>query len=213
VLDSVPGRFAAAGADTELSSVLRDMEVSPRSSVPETTTVVPLPIATPVAPSATDLVLGSSGPAGAWTASIDEASSTVPQQQGRTRLQNNIIQPKRLFPGMIRYANFCATGEPKSLSEAMHDPKWKQAMEEEFSVLMKNGTWHLVLASQASNIIDCKWVYKVKRKVDGTIDRHKARLVAKGFKQRYDIDYEDTFSPVVKAATIRLVLSVVVSRN
>jgi hypothetical protein len=53
----------------------------------------------------------------------------------------------------------------------------------------------------------------VKRKAVGTIDRHKARLVAKGFKQRYDIDYEDTFSPVVKAATIRLVLSVAVSRN
>jgi hypothetical protein len=86
-------------------------------------------------------------------------------------------------------------------------------MEEEFSALMKNGTWHLVPASQASNIIDCKWVYKVKRKTDGTIDRHKARLVAKGFKQRYDIDYEDTFSPVVKAATIRLVLSIAVSRN
>jgi hypothetical protein len=53
----------------------------------------------------------------------------------------------------------------------------------------------------------------VKRKADGTIDRYKARLVAKGFKQRYVIDYEDTFSPVVKAATIRLVLSIVVSRN
>jgi hypothetical protein len=48
---------------------------------------------------------------------------------------------------MIRYANFCATREPESLSEAMHDPKWKHAMEREFSVLMKNGTWHLVLAS------------------------------------------------------------------
>jgi hypothetical protein len=85
--------------------------------------------------------------------------------------------------------------------------------EEEFSALMKNGTWHLVPTSQASNIIDCKWVYKVKRNTDGTIDRHKARLVAKGFKQRYGIDYEDTFNPVVKAATIRLVLSVAVSRN
>jgi hypothetical protein len=86
-------------------------------------------------------------------------------------------------------------------------------MEEEFSALMKNGTWHLVPASQASNIIDCKWVYKVKRKADDTIDRHKAYLVAKGFKQRYGIDYQDTFSPVVKAATIRLVLSIDVSRN
>jgi hypothetical protein len=213
VLDSVSGRFAVVGADTELSSVLRDTEVSPESSVLETTTIVPSPIATPVAPSATDPMLGSSGPAGAEIASTDEASSTIPLQRGRTQLQNNIIQPKRLFPGMIRYANFCATGEPESLSEAMHDPKWKQVVEEEFSVLMKNGTRHLVPASQASNIIDCKWVYKVKRKADGTIDRHKALLVAKGFKQRYGIDYEDTFSPVVKAATIRLVLSVVVSRN
>jgi hypothetical protein len=56
-------------------------------------------------------------------------------------------------------------------------------------------------------------VYKVKRKADGTIDRHKAHLMAKGFKQRYGIDYEDTFSPVVKAATIQLFLSVAVSHN
>jgi hypothetical protein len=78
VLDSVPSRFVVAGANTELSSILRDMDASPGSSVPETTVVVPSPIATPVAPSAPDLVLGSSGLAGVGTASIDEASSTVP---------------------------------------------------------------------------------------------------------------------------------------
>jgi hypothetical protein len=80
VLDSVPSQFVVAGADTELSSVLRDTETSPGSSVPETIAVVPSPIAILVAPSATDPVLGPSGPAGAGTASIDEASSTVPQQ-------------------------------------------------------------------------------------------------------------------------------------
>ncbi|KAK1653765.1 hypothetical protein QYE76_071570 [Lolium multiflorum] len=65
------------------------------------------------------------------------------------------------------------------------DTRWKTAMDEEYLALMKNATWHLVPATHGQNIIDCKWVYKIKRKADGTIDRYKARLVAKGFKQRY----------------------------
>lgn len=79
--------------------------------------------------------------------------------------------------------------------------------------LEKNNTWHLVPPQQGKNLIDCKWVFRIKRKSDGTIDRYKARLVAKGFKQHYRIDYEDTFSPVVKATTIRFVLSIAVSMS
>jgi hypothetical protein len=78
---------------------------------------------------------------------------------------------------------------------------------------LKNKTWHLVSPRKGPNVIDCKWIYKIKRKSDGTIDRYKARLVAKGFKQWYIIDYEDTFSPVVKSATIQLVLSLAVSKG
>jgi len=86
-------------------------------------------------------------------------------------------------------------------------------MDAEYLALQKNNTWHLVPPQKGRNIIDCKWVYKIKRKQDGSFDRYKARLVAKGFKQRYDIDYEDTFSPVVKAATIIIVLSLAVSKG
>jgi hypothetical protein len=86
-------------------------------------------------------------------------------------------------------------------------------MDEEFSALIKNKTWHLVPTHHAHNVIDCKWVYNVKEKADGFIDRYKARLVAEGFKQRYGLDYDDTFSPMTEIATIRIILSIVVSRN
>jgi hypothetical protein len=69
-------------------------------------------------------------------------------------------------------------------------------MEEEYNALLTNKTWYLVPPSSNQNLIDCKWVYHIKRKADGSIDCYKARLVAKGLKQRYGIDYEDTFNDI-----------------
>jgi hypothetical protein len=104
-----------------------------------------------------------------------------------------------------------ATSELATVLDALADNNWKKAMDLEYEALMKNKTWHLVAPNHAHNIIDCRWVFKEKRKADGTLDKYKARLVAKGYKQCYGIDYKDTFSPMVKAATIRLVLSLAVS--
>jgi histone deacetylase 1/2 len=106
-----------------------------------------------------------------------------------------------------------ATGEPSTLGEALDDVHWREAMNDEYQALIENKTWHLVPPSSTHNIIDCKWVFHIKTNVDDTIDRYKARLLAKGFKQRHGIDYEETFSPVVNLATIRLVLNIVVSRG
>jgi histone deacetylase 1/2 len=119
----------------------------------------------------------------------------------------------KMYDGMIKYGYFTSTGELDSVQEAMGDPRWKEAMQDEYNALLRNGTWHLVPVKQGMNIICSKWVFKIKRKADGSIDKYKARLVAKGYKQHYGIDYEDTFSLVVKIATIRLVLSIVVSRG
>jgi hypothetical protein len=87
-------------------------------------------------------------------------------------------------------------------------------MNYEYQALLKIKTWHLVPSHRATNVIDCKWVHKIKkRKQDRSVERYKARLVEKGFKQRNEIDYGDTFSPMIKAATIRVVLSLAVSRG
>jgi histone deacetylase 1/2 len=80
------------------------------------------------------------------------------------------------------------------VDEAFKDKRWVIAMGSEYAALMKNKTWHLVPYPKGKNIINCKWVYKVKKKADGTVDKYKACLIAKGFKQRYGINYEDTFS-------------------
>jgi histone deacetylase 1/2 len=107
---------------------------------------------------------------------------------------------------------FTASGEPHTVEEALSRKHWKEAMDKEYNALMKNKTWRLVPPKRGSNIIDCKWVWKIKYKVDGSLDKYKGRLVAKGFKQRYGVDYEDAFSPVMKMATIRTILSIDVSR-
>jgi histone deacetylase 1/2 len=106
-----------------------------------------------------------------------------------------------------------SVGEPNTVDEALQDQKWVAAMNSEHRALLQNRTWHLVPPPKGKNIIDWKWVYKIKRKTDSMIDRYKARLVAKGYKQRYGIDYEDTFSLVVKTATILFILSIAVSRG
>ena len=102
---------------------------------------------------------------------------------------------------------------PRTVAEALKSPHWRKAMSDEINSHIRNHTWNLVRPTNTSNIVGCRWVFTIKRKPDGSIDRYKARLVAKGYDQRPGIDYQETFSPVVKPATIRIVLSTTVTRD
>ncbi|XP_021317764.1 uncharacterized protein LOC110435969 [Sorghum bicolor] len=86
-------------------------------------------------------------------------------------------------------------------------------MAEEFQALVDNNTWRLVPRPPRANIVTGKWIFKHKYNADGSLARHKARWVVRGFSQQYDVDYDETFSPVVKPATIRVVLSIATSRS
>jgi hypothetical protein len=86
-------------------------------------------------------------------------------------------------------------------------------MVEEFEALIGNKTRHLIPPRPGLNIIDSKWVFKLKQNPDGSVARHKARVVAKGFKQQFGIDYDDMFSPVVKPTTIHILLSLAVTKG
>ncbi|KAJ0518828.1 putative RNA-directed DNA polymerase [Helianthus annuus] len=93
--------------------------------------------------------------------------------------------------------------EPRNYVEACVDPNWVNAMNDEIEALNRNNTWSLVDLPADRKAIGCKWVFKIKYKSTGEIDRYKARLVAKGFSQREGIDFDETFSPVVKMVTVR----------
>ncbi|VVA40538.1 PREDICTED: Retrovirus-related Pol poly from transposon, partial [Prunus dulcis] len=70
---------------------------------------------------------------------------------------------------------------PNSVTEALEDPKWKEAMNEEMRALQKNVTWELVPLSHGKKTVVCMWIYTVKLKADGSVERYKVRLVANGF--------------------------------
>lgn len=90
---------------------------------------------------------------------------------------------------------------PKSFVEALRrsdGEKWRKPAEEEVEALLKNGTWEYVKLPPGRKAIGSKWVFKIKRNADGSIDRYKGRLVAKGYSQRPGIDFNEVFSPTVQ---------------
>lgn len=101
---------------------------------------------------------------------------------------------------------------PTSFSQADQVPCWHDAMTDGLIALEANQTWDLVPLLADASVIHSKWIYSIKEKSDGNIDRYKTRLVAQGFKQEYGIVYEETFAPVAKMTSVRALLGVVAIR-
>lgn len=125
-----------------------------------------------------------------------------------TRSKNGIYKPKAL-----QAVSDLHQREPYSDHEALTSPHWVDAMKKELQALHKNHTWSLTTLPANRTVVGSKWIFKIKRRADGSIARYKARLVAKGFHQTPGFDFDETFSPVVKQATIWVVLTIALANR
>jgi hypothetical protein len=123
---------------------------------------------------------------------------------------------ERALRAAINAKAVASDAEPKSYHNAMRCPDselWHQAMVRKMEAHLENGTWELVKLPHGRKAIGSKWVFKVKRNPDGTVERYKARLVAKGFGQRPGIDFDETFAPTTKWAALRAILALAALEN
>ena len=175
--------------------------------VPEIAIVVPTTaeVVSEIAPS-TNLMVPVAAPPTASTHSMT------------TRSKNQVHKPKPLPDGFTRYplppANIVslvsAEEEPTSFTQVVKSKMWRDAMATDFNALIQNGIWTLVSLSPFMNIVGSIWVFRIKRKAYGSVERYKARLVAKGFHQQLGVDFFETYSPI-KPITKRIVLSMAIT--
>lgn len=125
-----------------------------------------------------------------------------------TRSKHGIFK-KKVFYAANAAIKVTPDSEPHTYKQALQ----VQAMQEEYDALTHQGIWFLVPPQSHTNLVSCKWIFKLKKNADGSIARHKARLVARGFSQEEGVDYEETFSPVVRHTTVRLFLALAAQCN
>ncbi|KAG8504119.1 hypothetical protein CXB51_002467 [Gossypium anomalum] len=132
--------------------------------------------------------------------------STINTHAMVSRSKAGIFKPKALCADKVE-------AKPCSVKEALAHPDWRLAVQAEFDALLANSTWELSPLPPGRKVIGCKWLFRIKKNPDGMINRRKARLVAKGCSQVLGCDFKETFSLVVKPATIRAILSIAVTNG
>lgn len=127
--------------------------------------------------------------------------------EGR-RLRNRIIQPTSEVANQVSYSCYCAQTEPKKVEEALQDESWVSAMHDELHQFTKNDVWTLVPRPAELNTIGTKWIFKNKTDEHSTVVRNKAHLVTQGYTQIEGVDFNETFAPIARLESIRVLLSV-----
>jgi hypothetical protein len=92
--------------------------------------------------------------------------------------------------------------EPCFYAQVASIPEWHATMDIEFQSLLQNDTWSLCSSPPGKNVVPCKWVFKLKRRPNGSVEHHNAKLVGVGYLQRSGVDFLNTFSLVIKPSTV-----------
>lgn len=139
--------------------------------------------------------------------SNDNQETEEPRRSKRTKIATSF------GPDFLTYM---VENDPRTYVEAMSTPKapfWKEDINSEMESILQSHTWELVDLPSGDKPLGCKWIFKKKFKADGSIDKYKARLVAKGFRQTKGHDYFDTYSPVTKITSIRILIAIAALYN
>lgn len=139
---------------------------------------------------------------------VATSSTTVPSNYHpmQTRSKSGIFRPK-VFSSVLDET------EPSTITETFQSPAWTATANDKYSALLVNHAWDLVSLPAGRRAVGCKWIFRIKRHADGTIARYKGGLVVKGYLQEARVDFQETFSPVVKPTSIRVVIALAVSLN
>ncbi|RVW73975.1 Retrovirus-related Pol polyprotein from transposon TNT 1-94 [Vitis vinifera] len=150
--------------------------------------------------------------------SIDDSTLPIALRKGVRRCTDhpigNYVTYEGLSPSYRAFAtSLDDTQVPNTIQETLKISEWKKAVQDEIDALEKNGMWTITDLPVGKRPVGCKWIFTIKYKADGSVERFKARLVARGFTQSYGIDYQETFAPVAKLNTIRILLSLAVNQD
>ncbi|CAM8902193.1 unnamed protein product [Rhodiola kirilowii] len=144
------------------------------------------------------------------------------QQEEVSEEDTNVGEPRRSKRARIEnsfgpeFLTFMVEAGPCTYDEAISSiegPIWKEAIKSELDSIMQNHTWELVNLPQGCKPLDSKWIFTKKMKVDGIVEKYKARLVIKGYRQKEGLDYLDTFSPMTRITSIRMIIAIAALHN